>query len=253
MSSFQKPKCSICKRPVRRTTGAGQTCDRLTCKRKHATEVKNRDREARIQRQSEIATLERDKQSASCPSARLTDWRPIVTPANTRKLTPLPRRRRYRFMKRLLRLIESDCKEQVDDDQTEVVEPEIELPVLGQACSNCRGSCCQRGGTSAYLDQRVVRRFINANPNLNPMEMLGIYCELIPKKSYEGSCVFHGENGCCLSRDLRSNTCNRTACAGYNEIVNRVELDGEHRFLLVSMDGEKPVASKFVTVESSDR
>jgi hypothetical protein len=44
--------------------------------------------------------------------------------------------------------------------------------------------------------------------------VMRLYVERVPVIGYEGSCVFHGTEGCTLDRSLRSDVCNSYFCNG---------------------------------------
>ena len=51
-------------------------------------------------------------------------------------------------------------------------------------------------------------------PDLEARAILMLYIENVPRVGYDGSCLFHGGQGCTLPRSLRSDVCNSYFCAG---------------------------------------
>ena len=49
--------------------------------------------------------------------------------------------------------------------------------------------------------------------------VLMLYIRRLPSAGYQGSCVFHGEQGCTLPRSLRSDVCNAYFCAGLDAFI----------------------------------
>ena len=225
-----------------------ETCGRPLCAGQYRLEQRKRDLVERLRGDMSQAIAERERQAAACPSDATDTWAAIVTPANTRKLKLLPRRRKYRFAKRLLKLINgvaaSGGLDRFDTDQASVA-PASELSIVGTACSNCRGHCCSRGGTSAFIDERLIKRFVLRRPTSPLIDMLRLYCSYLPMKTYEGSCVFHSATGCSLPRDLRSNTCNNTICGGVAELEARASLDGQRQFFLAALSKQGVERSQF--------
>ena len=242
MRSPRENTCHICGKVI--GASSGDLCDSFECSRRAAIARKKRDQQDLYQQQLRLATVERDNALGDCSSDDKADWWPIVTPANTRKLTPLPRRRKYRFVNRLRKLIAENAHHDVDDDQTVVRQAADVLPILGSACANCRGSCCQRGGTAAYIDRRVVKRYLAKNPSASPRDLIEAYCQYLPAESYRGSCVYHSAIGCALPREMRSNSCNNTVCDGFAELRNRVVHDGQDKFFLAAMDALRVVRTR---------
>jgi hypothetical protein len=91
--------------------------------------------------------------------------------------------------------------------------------VARAACTACRGWCCKGGGEHAYLDERVMARVRHAQPDLDARAVLRLYIERVPAVGYEGSCVFHGTEGCTLDRSLRSDVCNSYFCSSLGNFI----------------------------------
>jgi hypothetical protein len=53
-----------------------------------------------------------------------------------------------------------------------------------------------------------------ARLTLDTPAVLRLYLERVPEVGYEGSCIFHGKQGCTLDRSLRSDVCNSYFCDG---------------------------------------
>lgn len=89
----------------------------------------------------------------------------------------------------------------------------------GQLCGWCQGRCCRTGAQHhAYLDARHLRRWQLAHPGSSLHDAATAYIERLPQRHVEGSCLHHGERGCTLERDMRSNICNEFACDGLREV-----------------------------------
>jgi hypothetical protein len=92
---------------------------------------------------------------------------------------------------------------------------------LAAACATCRGSCCRDGGDSAYLEASTLRRIQAERPTSSPAELVELYMAAVPERSVEHSCIFHGEQGCTLPRELRSHTCNDYFCPSMQDWIGR--------------------------------
>jgi hypothetical protein len=86
--------------------------------------------------------------------------------------------------------------------------------VASTACSLCKGWCCRNGGDDAYLDDQTMARVRRGRSDLDAAALIRLYAERVPEVAYEGSCIFHGNKGCTLDRDLRADICNRYFCGG---------------------------------------
>ncbi len=91
--------------------------------------------------------------------------------------------------------------------------------VARKACSMCKGFCCKGGGDHGYLDERTMARVRRARDELDARAVLRLYIDRVPAVGYEGSCVFHGTEGCTLDRSLRSDVCNSYFCGGLGNYV----------------------------------
>jgi hypothetical protein len=95
---------------------------------------------------------------------------------------------------------------------------------LGGACVACRGWCCRRGGTHAFLDGDSTERVRRERPDLDTAALEHLYARYLGPTHLEGGCVFQGPLGCRLPRELRSDTCNRWWCEDATRI--REQWDG---------------------------
>ena len=255
MIESNKNECSVCGKPVKlKIHAASGICNDWRCRQQVKLKQRIQRRGESLQRNLERATnlLKRSDPTESDRGG----FRPVIIPANERRLINQPRRRRYRFTKRLLRLFDRmdsiESEELANDARVEsTTDDDSELlPIYGAACGTCGGRCCRLGGTHAFLDREAVKRTMKALDTLDPIEVVAAYVQRLPEKAFAGSCVFHSESGCTLDREMRSNTCNNTLCAGLVELRNRVELDGETRFFLAAANDERIVRTHFVNDES---
>ena len=171
-------------------------------------------------------------------------YRVIITPANEHPITPLPRKRRYRFVNHLIQLVETTLRDGWRKPQPlDAFQPQRQI--FKAACANCGGKCCLRGGTRAHLDQDAICRTLQLHPKADTRLIVSAYCIYLPIETYRGSCVFHGANGCNLPRVMRSNACLNSICGGIVEIQQRMELDNEHRFFLAASNRTRVVRGRF--------
>ena len=201
-----------------------------------------------------LASAHRAVAAAAPPKdTEASEYGVIVLPANMRRLRDLPRARRYRFVKLLMRAL-AEARAELSpeaDPNADKPEPTEAQPELGAACAACSGRCCRLGGTRAFIDKAVMSSVIRRNPTWTDAKILAVYCHRLPPRTYERSCVFHGERGCGLSPELQSRTCRAYGCGGFNELRNRIVVDHESRFFLASVDGDRVIRSRFLDL--SDR
>ena len=58
-----------------------------------------------------------------------------------------------------------------------------------------------------------------AQDTLDEGAVLRLYVERVPETGYQGSCIFHGKQGCTLDRPLRSDVCNSYFCGGLQNYI----------------------------------
>jgi len=93
--------------------------------------------------------------------------------------------------------------------------------VLNAGCATCQGHCCTGGGDHAYIDERTMARVRRDNPELDAREIIGLYLARVAPRSFRGSCLFHGPEGCTLGRKLRAELCNQYYCNGLRDFLQR--------------------------------
>ena len=86
--------------------------------------------------------------------------------------------------------------------------------IVRAGCTQCQGHCCRGGGDHAYLDERTMARVRQAHPDLDAAGIIALYMNDVAERAFEGSCLFHGQNGCTLSQPLRAELCNQYYCNG---------------------------------------
>lgn len=116
-------------------------------------------------------------------------------------------------------------------------------------CTTCRGTCCKAGENHAFLTRTVLSRVKKEQRIATDASLLAAYLDRVPKAAREGSCIYHGAQGCALPRAMRSETCNRFLCyplkqlgrdfsrTGYAQVAVSTVAENEDRMLLLT-DGE---------------
>lgn len=152
----------------------------------------------------------------------------MVLPGGTRELGPLPAARRAAFashLDRLLGQVEAEWtpllppREETDSPTNGLADADAGLPVLAQACGFCRGRCCESGGDKAWIEVATIQRILAVDDPPDIDGLRAAYLDRLPAVSHENSCIYHGEQGCALPREMRSRVCNRFACAGLAAIA----------------------------------
>jgi len=139
------------------------------------------------------------------------DAQPVMVPRNDKRLVAVSPVREQRLRDHLARLTGGEH----DPGAAPPVRPEpagFAAQVARAACTLCQGWCCRNGGDDAFLDERTIARV--HRESLAPEAVARLYLERVPEVGYEGSCLFHGKQGCTLDRSMRSDVCNAYFCGG---------------------------------------
>ena len=165
------------------------------------------------------------------------DSQPVMVPRNDRALVPTSPERVRRLRMHLVATLRAS-RTTTDHERSAVAlwpGPEgFAARVVQTACSLCKGWCCKGGGDHAYLDGLTMARVRRARQEMNAYEVSRLYVERVPAIGYEGSCVFHGKQGCTLDRSLRSDVCNAYFCEGLDTYVT----GGDVRAPVIIIAGE---------------
>ena len=135
----------------------------------------------------------------------------LMVPAYNGQIEPLPTARRRAFGAHLRKIIAEAFAEPAPRVRA-TSSNTVPLAATQAACATCRGQCCSHGGEHAYLDEDTIRRLVRERPGLGARGIAALYRGRLAKESFAGSCVFHGEQGCRLPRELRSDLCNEFYC-----------------------------------------
>lgn len=177
---------------------------------------------------------------AAGDGAQAGDSQAVMVPLNTRTLVPMEPERARRLRKHLVQSLRAmrTMKRPVEKASPLRPEPDGFIGMVARAaCSLCRGFCCKGGGEHGYLDERVMARVRQAQPELDARAVLRLYIERLPRTSYAGSCIFHAESGCTLDRSLRSDVCNSYFCTGLGNFVKSGETPS-NAMVIATQDGE---------------
>ncbi len=149
--------------------------------------------------------------------------------------------------------IEAEFVARVDRTRVPKTPTPLDDASLVAVCRTCRGACCKWGEDHAYLTRAVLSRVKAEQKIASNASLLDAYLARVPKVAREGSCIFHGDEGCALPRAMRSETCNRFVCSplkqlgrdfsndGYAQLAVSTVADEEDRMLLLSDGKTRPV------------
>lgn len=220
-ASGTPPCCRICGAPLTLAQTLRGLCDGAECRRRDVPH------QLRLREQ---ATAEQARRLAGAAGAGRAV---VLLPDGVRPLVPLSAERRESFARHLDGLLRSALAEGTQrlaesrSDSHGLSAADLELGLLGPACALCGGLCCHSGGETAWLEPATLQRFAAAQPQLAGPQIRDAYLERLPQAGLEGSCVFHGDAGCALPREMRSSICNGFICADLAATVNDWRAAGE--------------------------
>ncbi len=169
----------------------------------------------------------------------------VVLPTMTVRMEPVTRARKDA----LAASIDAEFYARADRTKVPKTATPLDDASLMAVCRTCLGTCCQWGEDHAYLTRVVLTRVKAEQRIATEASLLEAYLDRVPKLARQGSCIFHGSEGCALPRSMRSETCNRFVCyplkqlgrdfsnAGYAQLAVSTDADDEDRVLLLA-DGE---------------
>ena len=135
--------------------------------------------------------------------------------------------------------IEAEFAARADRTRVPKTPTPLEDASLLAVCGTCRGACCKWGEDHAYLTRAVLSRVKAERRIASDASLLQAYLDRVPESSRQGSCIYHGEDGCALPRSMRSETCNRFVCHPLKQLGRDFSQQG-YAQLAVSRDGERP-------------
>lgn len=182
----------------------------------------------------------------------------VVLPAMAVRMEPVTRARKDL----LAASIEAEFYARKDRTKVRETPTPLDDASLLAVCRTCRGACCKAGEDHAFLTRAVLSRVKSEQRMATDASLLEAYLDRVPTDAREGSCIYHGAQGCALPRTMRSETCNRFLCfplkqlgrdfssPGYAQIAVSTVAQDEDRMLLLS-DGEtRPVPESWTLADA---
>jgi hypothetical protein len=249
---FSRNGCAICQcRLSVHQEARGGICDNPECRRKNAAAIGLRRQQEEAAALRLMAVSYRDEVSPRLGLVAPASLRLAIIPYYHQPIEKLSRTRRVEFRAHLAGAVRQAFGAKFDSaavsDLVEELRPhaqaQVDGPAVGAACAVCTGFCCRGGGTRAYLSVAVIRSYIARHPGMQFREVLKAYLSRLPDATYRGSCVYHGSDGCGLSREMRSSVCNTYYCDGMQELRSEIAAEGPKTVLLLAAEGRQLLKS----------
>ena len=204
--------CSWCGQPLSALRAMRRdVCERPSCLQQHDRRMlrESRARVAADLRAQQVPRLGRERADA---------LRVLWIEPHATRLVDMPEDVRRTQLDHLARVAHLAA-----DEGAPAAPPAVEATAVPRAaaglCGWCAGRCCRFGADHhAYLEAGHLLRWALAGPGRTLDGAVAAYAERLPARHVEGSCPYHGERGCALEREMRSDTCNRHACDGLREL-----------------------------------
>jgi hypothetical protein len=257
--------CVVCGRPVSKARARlyDGTCDHWKCRgvyfskrsrtKQEQAEQERRDRERLLC----LAISYRDAMAAACGIPDPETFTPFVVPANQRRLAEVPAERRYELREHLLRLLQEaaatkDHTDKPDEAGTAGLAPDEDSTLAAAfqaACGTCQGQCCLGAGSHAHLNVETVQGYRERHGAPSAADMLHAYESKLGACGYEGSCIFHGAEGCALPRDMRSSSCTSFECVALRYVRDHFRSPGANRrIFLAAMEACEVIRGSFHSI-----
>jgi hypothetical protein len=253
-------RCSVCGLRLPADCVPEGVCRDRDCREVHAWRGHARranERHEQFVEQTRLATVLRDKLAEQAAISSPQEFFVTVISQFAKPLTVLPHERRRAFREKIESVVRElanradETWQPIDGAQSSSVNGKLSsLPAEGQRlvgviCAGCRGFCCSGGDTHAYVGADTLSRLLRERPGLRSEELADLYVDRLPEQSFEGSCVFHGETGCALPRDMRSDTCNVHFCAGQHNLQAALAQGAPPRAFVATSNGGEIEAGRF--------
>jgi hypothetical protein len=234
--------CEVCGRPLH--FGESKHCQSAECRQGSLEKLLAEN--AKRRREDLDATVLRDGEALLAtlrPAFPEGALEPVVIrlPYRDTKLVPLPRSRRSYHRAHLEALVETHWDTLGESAVPSADEPQAGEPAAGRAagneviadetaptrnlpkergffantCAACRGYCCGPHVPGNYLNRNVLMEFRRRHPDASPDDFVEQYMNLVPAETFRDQCVYQGEHGCGLPRDMRPQICRDHKCDGF--------------------------------------
>ncbi len=238
--------CSVCGRP-RDVHAAvrGPACGNRQCQTAWIQQQKSAEKEAFENTCDRVAKTFGEKVSADAVTARV--------PYLDRRVIPTPEAEKRAFRATLREALRETARRA--GEATPRPLPEDETPAtltLNASCIACRGYCCRQGAGHAFLKPEYLPTVLNRRPADPPAAVYRDYVRRIPAESMENACVYQGEEGCVLPRNMRSWICNDYECNDRLRLKAKLEETPQASALVVAMDGKNVKAAVIAAPDSLD-
>ena len=224
--------CSVCGKPRSRLEAArGKVCGDWSCQVEQVKRDKAEEVAAFQAKCDEIANDFAERTETSAIPARVPYLgRPVIE-------TPEDEKRAFRAtlrdsLRKTFQEVETGSFAPIPEEE------DTDTPVLDASCIACRGFCCRQGAGHAFLKPEYLPTVIARRPGDSPATIYRDYVRRIPEKSMEDACLYQGEQGCVLPRDMRSYLCNSFECEDRLNLKMALAGREDASALVIAMDGD---------------
>jgi hypothetical protein len=215
----------------------GRHCGSLDCQRTAA-------RQAWLQRRDTTLARQQDSAAQRWQQPQLRNGAVLWLVAHEAPLARLPAERRRAHLAHLANLQAQVAPPPTDTPPPRAAEASSTptgpaqnptSPLAGALCAFCAGRCCRHGAAShAFITTELLQRWLLQHPGHTAEAAATAYAARLPAWHAQGSCVYHGRQGCTLPAEWRADICNQHAC----DTLQRLQTHDNHRPAVVAMQTE---------------
>ncbi len=127
--------------------------------------------------------------------------------------------------------------------------PDDKRPQGARLCAQCRGRCCRAGAKErAFIDLTVLSRWQQAHPGCSLADAADAYLAMLPAEHVRDACLYQTAQGCAISREYRSDTCNQFACDALQQLRRAVA--SEPAGAVIAVTFHKDQVERAVVIEA---
>jgi hypothetical protein len=231
----QPKTCLVCGCALTVHQSVAGLCDRADCRAAAIRQLTVKKEEERQAAMRAVAV----RWLSTLPGSRAHDYELLVLPGKEASLETNPPSQRNALREHLMTLLAQAHAESAAEVGRAGEFDAAPRPGLAAACAACRGYCCRAGGSRAFLDAPSIARVREQQPHWDDEAIIAAYLDAVPDQRGVDSCIFHGDRGCTLPRDLRSQTCNEFYCRPLrNWIVSAPQMRPGATAVAVVVNGE---------------
>lgn len=259
--SFSLKRCVICQKELSQQESlGGNVCSDIRCKTANlAKRTQQLDAARKLHEEQMERTIEEKYQRELAQNGLSQNEMPkFKLPGIDSKSTEFTPEDKKEFLQFLIKMFrqaradsytpESDERQLLFNQSAVYITNVSDNQELATAlCSLCRGHCCQKGETFAYITPTMIRERLKQTGK-RLMDLYRLYKSYLPETTITRSCVYHTDTGCTLPLELRADICNQFFCKPGADIIHFYRENPFQKTYVVAHNPEYIVREKIITL-----